>query len=477
MAIAALNLAATEQQALTALVAGRNVANMLSPGGAVGAAVGDILAAAGQIVPFINTVDAALATFTSPRNDPIAASFSSGQPYGGTFITSPTVTQLTPVDFSQLQSTSTQLLSQLSPAQQAALSAQTGVVLTSDADLAIAMAAQFDWAQTNLKLAFSIDLTDTEAITPAAPVTATTTTSMTANGSTVTTATSTISGGIAAVGGLTTTRATTVTVPPLTANPNVAAMSAFAVDMVGSFPNTPGLAGVVASVWVDGLGVSVSSTGIALSGVPSDIAGGIYTDITNAAAGMVPAAVPVTIVDYSTQQNRFNVLVALAIDHGLSSTLATLMTADLVTPASRQVIKNRLVSVAQRGDAAMLSTLCTALGANNIPGAAMLLTTLLTNLQPSDQAAAISSLTITASGIALSTTGASLTTAQLVTYIEGLLALAGLTIEAICCQSTCNSTFCSQSLLNVSLIKRMNPAVIEALLDPMTVQMAMMFDP
>ena len=439
--LAPTNLTAVESKALSALAAGGRVANLLSPGGATSAAVGDILAAAGEVVSLINTVDSALATFTSPINDPIGSSFSSGQPYGGTFITSPTVTQLTPVNFNQTSSSSTQNLSQLSSAQQAALSARTGVTLTTDADLATAMATLFSQTQANAKLAFSIDLTDTSAIVPP-----TTTTN---------------------------TPTSTVTIPPLTRQPDVNALSNFISQVVGSFPNTPGIAGVAASIWVDGLGVSVDSTGAPITGIPSGISSGIYADITGSASGMT-GATPVTIVDYSQQQNQFNLVVALAIDNGLIGTFTSLLGTSMTNSATTQVIKNRLSSVAQRGDAAMLSAMFTALGVNNIPSAVTLITSLLTSLNPSDQSGGALP-TITASGIPLTTTTTPITTTALIAFINAMLALVGTTIQAICSQNTCNSVFCSQTLLNAPMIRAINRKVITELLGSTVVEMAYMF--
>jgi hypothetical protein len=444
MPVASSNITVVQQQALTSLVAGSRVVNLLSPVGAVGAAVGDILAAAGSVVNFVNTANAALTTLVTPINDPIGTSFSAGQPYGGTFITSPTVTQLTPVNFSQSLNTSTQSLSQLSPAQQIALSAQTGVMLLTDADLAVAMATVFSLTQANFKLAFSINLAaSTTVITP--PVFTSITT------------------------------APTVAIAPLTATPNMTALSAFVAQVSSAFPNITGIEGVAASVWVDGLGVTVGSTGAAIVGVPADISSGSYNDITTAASGLIPGLIPVTVVDYSYQQNQFNLVTALAIDHGLSATLTALMATSMVTDATLQVIKNRLNSVAQLGDAAMLDTMFTILGANNIPNAPALLTNLLVNLNPSDQATTSVAPTITASGITLDTATPSLSTSSLLTYINSMLSLVGTTIQTLCTQNTCNSIFCSQSLLNIPMIKKINLALITSLLGQSTVQLAYMF--
>lgn len=437
------NLTSSEQTALSALAIGARTVSLLSPGGATNAAVSDILSAAGSVVQFINTANAVLTTLTSPSNDPIAASFSTGQPYGGTFITSPTVTQLTPVDFSQSLNSSTQSLSQLSPAQQTALSAQTGVTLNTDADLATAMAAVFSQAQANFKLAFTVDLKDTSAITPVAAAAVAPT-------------------------------ATTVAIPPLELNPNMAALSNFVTRIAPSFSNIPGIEGVAASVWTDGLGISVGSNGSAISGIPNNLASGPYGDISSA-AGTLTGTTPVAVVDYSFQQNQFNVVAALAIDHGLTNTLSTLMSTPLVNKATTRVITNRLASVAQRGDAAMLNTLFGILGLSGLPNIETLLTNLLYNLRPSDQTNTIPMPTITASGVTLDTASNSLTTAQLLSLINIMLLLAGSTIQQICSQNTCNSVLCSLNPINIAVIKSINRQVITALLDVPTVSMAYMF--
>lgn len=443
MATSINNLSVVQQQALSAVASGQRVVNMLTPGGAARSSVGDILAAATNVVQFVNTANAALSNFRTFTNDPITTSFSTGQPYPGAFITSPTVTQLTPVNFSQLLSATTQTLSQLSAAQQAAITGRTGVILTTDADLATAMASMFNQLQSNSTLAFSVDLANTTSFVPITPQIVTT--------------------------------PTTISIPPLTMSPDMVALSNFVSSISASFPNTPGIEGVAASVWVGNLGVSVSDTGVPYAGVPSSISSGLYNDITTLAGTFAPSTTPITIVDYSFQQNQFNVLVAAAIDNGLSSTLSTLMATPLATTVTTQVIKNRLSSVALRGDASMLSVLFTTLGVNDIPNAHSLLAMLLGNLQPSDQVSGKSTPKVTASGIPLTTTTTSMTTAQMIVTIQAMLTQTGVTIQQICSQNTCNSVFCSQNLLNIPLIKSINTKVIEALLDTTTVQMALMF--
>ena len=161
MASVTTNLTLSESQALSALVTGGRVANLITPGGAVNAAVNDILSAAGGVISLVNTANSALSSFARVAiNDPITTSYSTGQPYGGTFITSPTTALMTQVDFNQSLISSTQALSQLSLAQQIALSAQTGTVLNNDADLSAALAVQFSSYQSNLKLSFSINLSN-----------------------------------------------------------------------------------------------------------------------------------------------------------------------------------------------------------------------------------------------------------------------------------------------------------------------------
>jgi len=438
------SITTVEQQALSTLVAGARVVSLLSPGGATNAAVGDILAAAGSAIQFVNTANAALSILTTPIKDPIGTSFSTGQPYGGTFITSPTVTQLTPVNFSQSLNATTQALSLLSLAQQVALAAQTGITLLTDADLAIAMAVVFSQTQANFKLAFSIDLTNSASFTPIPYAT------------------------IPIVD-------TTITILPLTASPDMTALSDFITQVAISFPNVVGIAGVAASIWVGGLGVAVDASGVDILGIPSTISTGSYGDIITAAGGLVSGLAPVTIVDYSFQQNQFNLVTALAIDHGLSGTLTSLMGSSMVTDVTRQVIKNRLASVSQRGDALTLSVMFTILGVNNIPDAPGILTNLLTNLQPSDQTTTGKSPTVVSSGIVLATATPTYTTSQLITYINSMLTQIGTTINTLCSQNTCNSIFCSLPLLNVAMMRKINQTILTELLSSSVVEMAYMF--
>ena len=444
MASVTTNLTLSESQALSALVTGGRVANLLTPGGAVNAAVNDILSAAGGVISLVNTANSALSSFARVAiNDPITTSYSTGQPYGGTFITSPTTALMTQVDFNQSLISSTQALSQLSLAQQIALSAQTGTVLNNDADLSAALAVQFSSYQSNLKLSFSINLSNDINFVPITVPSTTTTSSY-------------------------------VYITPLTYSPNISALSDFVTQVSISFPNVPGIAGVAASIWVDGLGVSVSSSGTPLTGIPSNIDNGIYGDITNSANKIVSLPT-VNVVDYSYQQNQFNLLTALAIDNGLSSTLTSLLGSSLVNNATTQVIKNRLESVARRGDANMLLTMTTILGVNNTPNLLDLLTYLLFSLNPSDQTNSNIIPSIIASGIPITTTSSVLTTAQLIYCINSLFTLLGITINDICNQNTCDSIFCSQHILNVSIMKKINKTILTELLDSDTVNMAYMF--
>ena len=452
------SLSGVQQQMLTTLAAGQRTVNLLSAAGATTTAVSDILAAAGSVVNFVNTANAALTKLNTPMNDPIGSSFSTGQPYGGTFITSPTITQLTPVNFSQVLNSSTSTLSKLSLAQQSALAAkvvdiQSKVItagvnqivgLANDADLAAAMAVMFSDIQSNLKLAFSIDLTDSSSIIPYIP-------------------------------NIITDAALTIAILPLTLQPDMIALSSFIANVAQAFPNIIGIAGVAASIWVDGLGVSVDSGGNPISGVPTDIVNTIYNDITTAANILTPSHPAVTIVDYSYQQNQFNLVVALAIDNGLSATISTLMETSLVTPATFQVIKNRLSSVAARGDATTLHTLFTILGSSAIPNATALVNLLLNSLKPSDQIDTTIAPVITASGITLTTTTPHITTTAALSHISSMLTLIGTTIHDICIQNTCDSILCSQNLLNVQTIKTANRSIITTLLDQSTVDMAYMF--
>ena len=436
MAFATNNLTQVEARALTALAAGGQLANLLAPSAATSAAVSDILAAAGEVVSLVNTANAALSTFAAAINDPITTSFSNGQPYGGTFITSPTVTQITPVNFNQILSSSTQTLAQISAEQIAALSAQTGVIINTDADLAAAMAVVFANTAAEFKLSFSINLSDTAAITPLVHVP------------------------------ISVSRV--VSIPPLTAKPNIAALSNFITTIASSFPNTPGIAGVAASIWVDNLGVAVNVFGASAIGVPPKIDRGVYGDISGVAGGITDT-VPISLVDYSFQQNQFNLTVALAIDHGMTTTLMSLLGSSLVTPATYQAIKNRLSSVASRGDAAMLSAMFIVLGVNNIPNPLAILTTLISSLGSNNQTV------FAASGITISTTTNNLTTGQIISYITTMLTLTGLTANDIFQQSTCDSVLCSQSLFNVELIKGSDAAIVAGLLDDITIKMASMF--
>ena len=512
---ASTNLSAIEGAALSAVASGARAVSMLAPVGAIGAAVGDILSAAGDVVDFVNTAEAALASFISPINDPIRVAFSVGQPHGGVFITAPTVTNVVPVNFSASLSISTSLVSRFSAAQLLALAARVavgefigpisisaGISITTDAELSIAMALMFSQIQVNLKLGFSIDISDDSIILPLVASESLSFT-VTTNGITTTTATSEtitptsvtiITSGLSNTNGTTvsvsnttistttsnyyqttntTVVFTTVVIPPISLSPNVAALSAFVAGIAGSFPNIPGIEGVAASIWTDNLNTSTGDSGSPITGVPSNIPSGVYNDITTITNNIISVS-PITVVDYSYQQNQFNLIVALSIDNSLGTTLASLLGSSLVTSTTTKIIKNRLKSVAQRGDVVMLNTLITLLGQTGIPDPTSLLITLLTNLNPSDQPIRTATKTI-ASGITITTTTTPLTTAQMIASLNTILASLNMTIQELCCLNTCNSIFCSQSLLNVPFIKSMNRAVLEGLLGTEPVDMAYMF--
>jgi hypothetical protein len=462
MAQFSANLSTANQQLLTAKAAAAVSVNLLAPSGAIKAAVGDILAAAAPVAKFVNTANAKLASLVSAINDPISISFSAGQPYGGTFITSSVVDQLTPVDFNVSLNVSTQAVALLSAQQLLALSLRIadiqslqlslnasisvggGISISTDLNLAAALAVVFSGVQINLRLGFSVDIGVSTNISPLAA-------------------------------GVQISALTGISIAPLTVNPDINALANFVSYVSPSFPNIPGIAGVAASIWVDNLGAATNVSGATVVGIPKGITTGSYTDITGATSNY--AVQPsVNIVNFSQEQNKFNLVVALAIDHGLTTTLTQLMGASPVTPNTTLVVKTRLDSVAQRGDAAMLYTMLSLLTATDIPYPQEHIITLLTNLNPSDQPnVSTTPPPVTASGMPIETVSNPLTTSQLITYINSILVLTGITAAQLFSRNTCTGVLCSLPLLNVGLIKRTNKIIAETLLSTTTVEMANMF--
>lgn len=433
----------SNQISLSIASAQSRVSSLLSPSGIIGNAVSDILTVASDIASIENTANAALSSFISPTSDPIQSSFSRGQPYSGTFITSPTV-NLIPISLiDQALSSSTIGVALLSAVQIAALVARTGIDIVNDVDLANAMASIFTEFSNNRQLAFSVDLTNTQGFD-------------TYN--------------------YTTPVDNSYYIPLLTESPNTEDLIYFITSIAGMFSNTPGIEGVVASVWVDGLGISVTSNGTSAVDVPQNINNGLYTDITGSATGLIPTSTPIALVDYSYQQNLLNTTLALAIDNGLVSTVNDIMTSPLVTPVSYQIIKNRLQSVVLRGDTSMTIALINQLGPTNVPDPKQLISTLMQYLFPNDVLNSKSSTTVFyANNTKITTNVSSKSLAELIADITSILTTLGITIEQVFSQNTCNSIFCSQSLLNVPMMKSANQQVIEALFTKSTVQMANMF--
>lgn len=465
--------------ALTILAVEARNAGLLAPIGAATAAVGDILAAAQSTVATIaNTANAALANFLAPINDPVALTFSAGQPYAGAFITTPTFTQIAPLNFSASLSFSTQALALMSPFQIAALEINTGITIVTDANLAAAFGMMFSNVTANFTLGFSINLGVSAMITP-----------------------------IPAYIGIG-TEDFTYAMMPFTPFADQLALGVFVSSIALSFPNVIGIEGVAASVWVGTLGVSVGAQGSFVSGIPPQLAPQVYTDINTAANTMVPQT-PVALVDYSYQQNYLNTVVALAIDNGLTTTFTSLLTSSMVTPVTWQVIKNRLPSVAWRGDALMLNTMVTALGVANVPYPTQLMSTLLTHTKPTDAVSqtttdpgvgnlagggkiAVTPLTtvtpltggtaptavipkipiVTVGGVTLTTTTTPQTTAQTLTAINSLLTTLNLTANTIFTQNTCTGVMCSQPILNASLIAASASGIAASLLATNTVALA-----
>lgn len=425
---------------------------LLSASGVVSATVGDILAAASDVQTIENTANSVLSAFVSAINDPIQTSFSQGQQYSGTFITAPTV-QLTPLSLTTTAlSTSTEALSQLSCAQIEALAARTGIDIISDTDLAEATAFLFNELSTIASLAFSIALDDS-CICGCTAVTSTTTTTED-------------------------TTETTYTIPSITTTADQTtqtALASFISSTIGSFPNTPSFTAVATSVWVEGLSVSTDTSGSVISGVPQTLSNATYTDISTQTTALVPSSTPVTLIDYSTQQNLLNTTLALAIDNGLTETVTDLMGSSLVTPVSTQVIKNRLGSVAARGDTTMFNTLVNILGASNVANQQSLLSTLIGSLTPTDLTTDSNSTVFYAGGSVITTNTNQKTLAELIADVNTVLTTLDLTIEEVFSQNTCSSVFCSQSLLNIPLMLTANQTVLSSLFSSTTVQMANMF--
>lgn len=438
---------------LALALAASKTASLLAPSGVVSAGVSDLLAAATDVTAIANTANAVLADFLAPITDPIQVAFSQGQPYSGTFITSPTTT-LVPLALTTPTTTaSTSALSALTCEQISALEARIGSLIATDADLASAMASLFSEFSTIQTLAFSIAL-DLACPCGCDEFTA------------VTTATSTIVSYTYSIASITST---------LTASA-ADGLSDFISAIASIYPNTLGIAGVAASVYTSNLGLSVSSSGSTIAGIPQNIAAGIYNDITTNAANLQPTLTPVAVTDYSYQQNLLNTTVALSIDNGLVDTFTGLMTSSMVTPVTTQVILNRLGSVAARGDTAMFLAMAQQLGTTNVPNAASLLATLTASANPTDQARSLPNIQFIAGGLPIVTNTNIKSLSGIASDLTAIQTALGLTTQNVFTQNTCDSVFCSQSLWNVNLMKAASPAVLSSLMDPTTVAMANMFN-
>lgn len=432
--------------------AASKVNQLLSPSGAIGSAVGDILDAASDVALIEETAIAALSNVQSFINDPIQVSFSNGQPYSGAFITAPTA-QLMPMTLSPLTlAASTLALAALTCEEIAALAARVGFAILTDVDLALALAAQFEDLISILKSGFSINLL-LECLCGCEDV--------------------------ESYSYPTLDNTQYYYIPACTTfiqDPN--ALTSFVSTISSSFPNTPGISGIATSVWVEGLGVACNADGTPIAGIPSDIDAGTYNDIANSLLGLAPSTTIATTVDYSHQQNLLNVTVALAIDNGLATIFTNLMTNGMVTLATTQVILNRLGSTAARGDTTMFLAMVTALGpANAPPDILALLAALIAGAKASNATNTNSTAPqkFYAGGVLITTNTNTQTVTQIVDNINAILTLLGLTIQQVFNQSTCNSIICSSSLWNVHAIQAVSGPVMEALIDPVTVKMAKMF--
>lgn len=427
---------------ITGTAAGARIQALLSSSGAVGSTVTDILTAAEDVAAIADTANAALSTFQAAVSDPIQISFNAGQQYAGSFITAPTAA-LIPLEIAeQALASSTIGVALLSAAQIAALVVRTGITIVNDVDLARAMTALFQEHSTNLQIGFSINLYDSSAFTNYSYV--------------------------PSVNNI-------YTIIPLSPSPNIVSLTFFTGQVSGFFPNTPNIGGVIASVWVDGLGISVSSTGTDLVGIPGSVDPNLYADITGNATSF-GAPTPTVTVDYSYQQNYFNTVIALSIDNGLSTTFTGLMSNALVNDTTRQVIKNRLPAVALRGDTGMLIAMIQALGTTNVPNKTALLASIISSANPSDVPSTNTNpVVFYAGGSQITTTASQKTLADTITDLNTIATTLGVTAQEAFTQNTCDSILCSQSLLNVAMVKAANQKVLNQLFSPTIIAMANLF--
>ena len=422
--------------------AGARIQALLSSSGAVGSTVTDILTAAEDVAAIADTANASLSTFQAAISDPIQVSFNNGQQYAGSFITAPTAS-LIPLEITeQALASSTIGVALLSAAQIAALVVRTGISIVNDVDLAQAMAALFNEHTSNLQIGFSINLFDSSAFTNY---------------------------------NYTPAYNNSYTIIPLSPNPSIESLTYFTGQVSGYFPNTPNIGGVIASIWVDGLGISVSATGAEISGIPGSVDPNLYADITGNAVNF-GAPTPTITVDYSYQQNYFNTVIALSIDNGLSTTFTGLMSNPLVNDTTRQVIKNRLPAAALRGDTGMVLAMIQALGATDVPNKTSLLASIITGANPSDAPSTIANpITFYAGGSQITTTTAQKTLADTTTDLNAIATTLGVTAQDAFTQNTCDSILCNQSLLNVAMVKAANQKVLNQLFSPTIIAMANLF--
>jgi hypothetical protein len=288
----------------------------------------------------------------TPISDPISASLAATPPgtasSANTFLTSPFVNQIQPINFSPTSNTAAINLAQTNPAQINSVSARLGITPPTN-DTALAALTQI-------------------AFTGAAALISGTTPS---NQATL----------------LTTTVLTPVSTIPIISS----AQTAYIQNNSAILSDVPNISSILASNWDSSLPLAADAAGALISGMP----GGTDPNIIAAIAGLATNtcgdySIP-TITSYASEQSLTNTLMSLILGGNLTAMFTPFAACpSLFTQPTQTLVAESLPATAAAGSAALVAAAISALGPGQVGNVPSLITSLAT--QPVPEVDTVSSL-------------------------------------------------------------------------------------
>ena len=338
-----------------------------------------------------------IANFQTNTPDPIASSFSNGAPNASTFITRPYVSQVQPANLSDQSNLSSDLLMLLECPALAALAVRAGLeAILTDADMLLAQAVMFEQLVANMLLGLAASLAS-PCGDPAAME-------------------------AIAFGNL-------PQIPQTIALADQAVGLANFISNAGSLfspENQAAFESVAAGVFVANMDSITDMNGVPIVGVNPDVPFSMYGDLTGLGVGFIPGMSITSAMDYLTQQNLFNCVLAMQIDNGMNSVVSQMCAnTQWCNSTTVPMLKDRLVTASQSGNSTVAQTIINTIGPYNVANPEEVVSNLITNGTSSD-----------------------------VSNINNIMSDLGVSANSIFGQGTCSCVYNGENIWNANLITK-----------------------